>query len=65
MTLCQFSSLTSIIKYGDWSTIAYVDNDNKLPYTMKDGQYQYFTRQENGDYVLAMTSKRDLQEQHD
>lgn len=57
-----YPSITSIIKYGDWSTIAYVDGDNNLPYTMKDNVYQYFTRQENGDYVLAMTSSRDLQE---
>lgn len=60
MTKC--SSITSIIKYGDWTTIAYVSNDNNLPYTKKAETYYYFTRQENGDYILAMTSSRDLQD---
>ena len=62
MTRCQ--SVTTIAKFGN-GLIWYLDGDESLPYTYEALMFYYFTRQENGDYVLAMTSRRDLQEKHD
>lgn len=63
MTQCQakFPSVTGIAKIGN-GLVWYVGGDESLPYTLLTDTFYYFTRQEDGDYILAMTSSRDLQE---
>lgn len=57
----SFGSISGIIAWTGRNQIQYVGGSEKLPYVLKDKLYHYFTF--NGSqYVLSMTSERDLQE---
>lgn len=58
--MITFPSITSIIAWAK-SGIRYLDGEEKLPYVLKDGLYNYFTFTD-GAYYLFATSVKDLQD---
>ena len=58
--MVSFQSITSINSWSK-SIVRYLGGDEKSPYTLRGGLYQYFTLTD-GQYVLFATSIKDLQE---
>jgi hypothetical protein len=56
----SFPAVTSISAWAK-SQVSYLGGDETLPYALKNGMYHYFTF-DGTNYVLQMTSEKDLQE---
>lgn len=56
-----FASVGGLGLWGDsWG--GFLDGDENLPYVLKDGLFHYFTKQDDGSFILTMTSTKDLNE---
>lgn len=56
-----FASVGGLGLWADsWG--GFLDGDKNLPYALKDGLFYYFTKQNDGNFVLTTTSTRDLNE---
>lgn len=61
MVSISFASITGIMAWVGGNHVMFLDGDEKLPYCLKNGMYNYFGY-DGKQYNLIMKSDRDLQE---